>query len=167
MGRDLARELDYHDQRCPVRLDHSQGWDLTWTQFIRLGKCHSRAINYPGITVGLLCQKSFSKRIFDGTSQMMPHSTDRFRFIDVSRILGIALMYYGHTIESLMKTGNETAAMHYKFIYSFHMPLFSSCLAIWHRLHWIRKAGRCFYANRLCLDCCLMLCLLDYCYYRH
>lgn len=55
---------------------------------------------------------------------MMPHSTDRFRFIDVSRILGIALMYYGHTIESPMKTGNETAAMHYKFIYSFHMPLF-------------------------------------------
>ncbi|MDA7748787.1 acyltransferase family protein [Litoricola sp.] len=42
----------------------------------------------------------------------------------MSRILGIALMYYGHTIESLMKTGNETAAMHYKFIYSFHMPLF-------------------------------------------
>jgi acyltransferase len=50
--------------------------------------------------------------------------TSRIDFIDVARILGIALMYYGHVIESLMKLGSDSAAFHYKFIYSFHMPLF-------------------------------------------
>lgn len=48
----------------------------------------------------------------------------RIEFIDVARILGIGLMYYGHVIESVMKLGSEPAAFHYKFIYSFHMPLF-------------------------------------------
>lgn len=33
-------------------------------------------------------------------------------------------MYYGHFIESYMKAGSAIAAVHYKFIYSFHMPLF-------------------------------------------
>ncbi len=51
-------------------------------------------------------------------------AASRIEYIDVARILGIALMYYGHVIESSMKLGSETAAVHYKFIYSFHMPLF-------------------------------------------
>ena len=51
-------------------------------------------------------------------------AASRIEYIDVARILGIALMYYGHIIESSMKLGSETAAIHYKFIYSFHMPLF-------------------------------------------
>lgn len=51
-------------------------------------------------------------------------AASRIEYIDVARILGIALMYYGHVIESSMKLGSETAAIHYKFIYSFHMPLF-------------------------------------------
>ena len=34
------------------------------------------------------------------------------------------LVYYGHFIESYMKAGSPAAAIQYKFIYSFHMPLF-------------------------------------------
>ncbi len=48
----------------------------------------------------------------------------RVLFIDIARIYGIALVYYGHFIESYMKAGSAVAAMHYKFVYSFHMPLF-------------------------------------------
>jgi len=51
-------------------------------------------------------------------------SVVRFRFIDIARIYGITLVYYGHFIESYMKAGSAVAAMHYKLIYSFHMPLF-------------------------------------------
>lgn len=50
--------------------------------------------------------------------------TPRVLFIDIARIYGIALVYYGHFIESYMKAGSAVAAMHYKFVYSFHMPLF-------------------------------------------
>ena len=53
--------------------------------------------------------------------QSLPH---RVRFIDIARIYGVVLVYYGHIIESYMKAGSAVAAMHYKFIYSFHMPLF-------------------------------------------
>ena len=48
----------------------------------------------------------------------------RFYFIDIARIYGIWLVYYGHFIESYMKAGSPVAAIQYKFIYSFHMPLF-------------------------------------------
>ena len=48
----------------------------------------------------------------------------RFYFIDIARIYGIVLVYYGHFIESYMKAGSPVAAIQYKFIYSFHMPLF-------------------------------------------
>ena len=51
-------------------------------------------------------------------------SVSRFWFVDIARIYGIALVYYGHFIESYMKAGSSVAAMHYKFIYAFHMPLF-------------------------------------------
>ena len=48
----------------------------------------------------------------------------RLPFIDIARFYGIALVFYGHFIESYMKAGSFVAAMHYKWIYSFHMPLF-------------------------------------------
>ena len=48
----------------------------------------------------------------------------RVLFIDIARIYGIVLVYYGHFIESYMKAGSPVAAIQYKFIYSFHMPLF-------------------------------------------
>lgn len=40
--------------------------------------------------------------------------------IDIARLYGIMLLYYGHFIEILMYLQNATAARHYKFIYSFH-----------------------------------------------
>ncbi len=55
------------------------------------------------------------------TSQL---SASRVLFIDIARIYGVTLVYYGHIIESYMKAGSPVAAMHYKFVYSFHMPLF-------------------------------------------
>lgn len=54
----------------------------------------------------------------------MLKATTRIDFIDTARIYGVALVYYGHFIESYMKAGSAIAAHHYKFIYSFHMPLF-------------------------------------------
>ncbi len=48
----------------------------------------------------------------------------RVHFIDIARIYGVILVYYGHIIESYMKAGSAVAATQYKFIYSFHMPLF-------------------------------------------
>lgn len=55
------------------------------------------------------------------TSQPPP---SRVHFVDIARIYGVLLVYYGHIIESYMKAGSAVAATHYKFIYSFHMPLF-------------------------------------------
>lgn len=56
------------------------------------------------------------------TTSKLPAS--RVLFVDIARIYGVALVYYGHIIESYMKAGSPFAAMHYKFVYSFHMPLF-------------------------------------------
>ena len=50
--------------------------------------------------------------------------TKRIRMSDIARFYGIALVYYGHFIERIMYLKNPTAALHYKFIYSFHMLLF-------------------------------------------
>ncbi len=49
---------------------------------------------------------------------------NRIQLIDIARFYGIALVYYGHFIERIMYLKNPTAAIHYKFIYSFHMILF-------------------------------------------
>ena len=56
------------------------------------------------------------------TTSLPPAS--RVLIVDIARIYGVALVYYGHIIESYMKAGSAVAAMHYKFVYSFHMPLF-------------------------------------------
>lgn len=48
----------------------------------------------------------------------------RIPMIDVARFYGIVLVYYGHIVERMMYLGNPAAASQYKFIYSFHMPLF-------------------------------------------
>lgn len=44
--------------------------------------------------------------------------------LDVARFYCMVLVYYGHIIERIMYLENSTAALHYKFIYSFHMPFF-------------------------------------------
>lgn len=48
----------------------------------------------------------------------------RIDYIDTARFLGIFLVYHGHVVERMMYLGNLAAAHQYKFIYSFHMPLF-------------------------------------------
>lgn len=50
--------------------------------------------------------------------------TSRIPMVDIARFYGMMLVYYGHVVERMMYLGNATAAQHYKFIYSFHMPLF-------------------------------------------
>ncbi len=50
--------------------------------------------------------------------------SSRIPMIDVARFYGIALVYYGHLVERMMYLGSPAAALHYKFVYSFHMPLF-------------------------------------------
>ena len=49
---------------------------------------------------------------------------ERIVIIDIARLIGMALVYYGHLIEQIMYLKNPAAAAHYKFIYSFHMILF-------------------------------------------
>lgn len=51
-------------------------------------------------------------------------SPRRIASIDIARFLGICLVFYGHFVEQVMYLGNGTAAQHYKWVYSFHMPLF-------------------------------------------
>lgn len=50
--------------------------------------------------------------------------TDRIIMLDIARILGMILVYYGHVVEQVMYLGNPAAGTHYKFIYSFHMIFF-------------------------------------------
>jgi acyltransferase len=49
---------------------------------------------------------------------------ERILLIDIARFYALVLVYYGHLIERVMNLGEPAAALHYKFIYSFHMPLF-------------------------------------------
>lgn len=53
-----------------------------------------------------------------------PLGDRRITALDIARFYGMVLVYYGHAIEQVMYLGSETAALQYKFIYSFHMPFF-------------------------------------------
>jgi len=48
----------------------------------------------------------------------------RIGSIDTARFLAIALVFYGHLVEQVMYLDNAAAAAQYKWVYSFHMPLF-------------------------------------------
>ena len=52
------------------------------------------------------------------------NKTDRILFIDIAKFYGLVLVYYGHIVEQVMYQYNHAAFYHFKFIYSFHMPLF-------------------------------------------
>jgi acyltransferase len=58
----------------------------------------------------------------------MPHGPEagqsRIPALDLARLLGLLLMYYGHVVERMMYLQNAAATAQYKLIYSFHMPLF-------------------------------------------
>jgi acyltransferase len=53
-----------------------------------------------------------------------PPEKERLFFVDTARFYGIALVFYGHFIMTMATQGNSSAASYFKFIYSFHMPLF-------------------------------------------
>lgn len=48
----------------------------------------------------------------------------RISSIDIARFFGIFLVFFGHLVEQVMYLGSEPAAAQYKWVYSFHMPLF-------------------------------------------
>ena len=56
--------------------------------------------------------------------QLSDRAGVRLAYADVARLIGIFLVYHGHVVERMMYLGNAAAAHQYKFIYSFHMPLF-------------------------------------------
>ncbi len=49
---------------------------------------------------------------------------ERIQYIDVARFYAMTMVFYGHFIERVMILNDPTAAILYKFIYSFHMLLF-------------------------------------------
>ena len=51
-------------------------------------------------------------------------ASGRILYIDVARFYAMAMVFYGHFIERIMLLNDPTAAVLYKFIYSFHMVLF-------------------------------------------
>jgi acyltransferase len=51
-------------------------------------------------------------------------TTARIGSIDTARFFGITLVFFGHLVEQIMYLENASAAAQYKWVYSFHMPLF-------------------------------------------
>lgn len=56
--------------------------------------------------------------------QLSDRAGVRLAYADVARLIGILLVYHGHVVERMMYLGDVAAAHQYKFIYSFHMPMF-------------------------------------------
>jgi acyltransferase len=50
--------------------------------------------------------------------------SDRIHWLDTAKAYGMLLVFYGHFVEKLAGTENAAAPHQFKFIYSFHMPLF-------------------------------------------
>lgn len=48
----------------------------------------------------------------------------RVLWVDIAKAYGMLLVFYGHLLEKLIDLGNVAAFLQFKFIYSFHMPLF-------------------------------------------
>jgi fucose 4-O-acetylase-like acetyltransferase len=48
----------------------------------------------------------------------------RLPWVDTVKALGIFLVFYGHLVEGVYKSGSYVAYYQYKFIYAFHVPLF-------------------------------------------
>ena len=48
----------------------------------------------------------------------------RHNWVDLAKAIGIFLVFYGHLVEKVYKFGVPLAFYQFKFIYSFHMPLF-------------------------------------------
>ncbi len=70
----------------------------------------------------------------------------RIDFLDISRFLGMILVYYGHIMEQFMYLGNTTAGAQYKYIYTFHMAFFFLLSGWVHNPAKLRQPGRKFLA---------------------
>jgi len=55
------------------------------------------------------------------------NSPKRIDYLDTVKAVGIFLVYIGHIAGDLWPLGIEKVFLPWKFIYSFHMPLFFSC----------------------------------------
>src|SRR5262245_41855940 len=62
--------------------------------------------------------------VAESSSPVSDRAGLRIAYADTARLVGIFLVYHGHVVERMMYLGNQAAAHQYKFIYSFHMPLF-------------------------------------------
>lgn len=58
------------------------------------------------------------------SSSSLRASSARVSSIDIARFFGITLVFFGHLVEQVMYLGSDVAAAQYKWVYSFHMPLF-------------------------------------------
>ena len=54
----------------------------------------------------------------------MNHSKKRVAWIDIAKALGIVTVFFGHISEQLFLSYSPKAHLQFKFIYSFHIPLF-------------------------------------------
>jgi acyltransferase len=48
----------------------------------------------------------------------------RLYWVDTAKAIGMFMVYYGHVVETMVNAGFQIAFGQFKFIYSFHMPLF-------------------------------------------
>jgi len=58
------------------------------------------------------------------TSSPSNSGSNRIQYIDIARFYAMAMVFFGHFIERIMMLNDPTAAVLYKFVYSFHMVLF-------------------------------------------
>jgi acyltransferase len=54
----------------------------------------------------------------------MTSKINRLHWVDTAKAIGMFLVYYGHVVEAMVDASFQSAFVQYKFIYSFHMPLF-------------------------------------------
>src|SRR6266542_6951180 len=55
---------------------------------------------------------------------MKENSINREQWVDTARAIGMILVYYGHVMQMFWQKSYTVGIAQYKFIYSFHMPLF-------------------------------------------
>jgi fucose 4-O-acetylase-like acetyltransferase len=54
----------------------------------------------------------------------MNEERERIAWVDIAKTIGILLVIYGHIVQSMQRAAAPGIFFQYKFIYSFHMPLF-------------------------------------------
>ena len=65
----------------------------------------------------------------------MTHSRKRILWVDNAKAFGIIAVFFGHIIEQIFLSYSPKAHLQFKFIYSFHIPLFFILSGFFARLH--------------------------------